>query len=108
MSKDKFGRFSDRAKVKIGPRGLQGERGPQGIPGPPGEGFFKTEAGDYNLKLKRLQNIQEPQDKRDATSKTYVDEKIEHMQRNFENEIHLIQQQFLNAYIVLKDPATGK
>ncbi|XP_055906379.1 uncharacterized protein LOC129941699 [Eupeodes corollae] len=84
MSVDKFGSFSNSTSPR-GPRGKQGEQGPpgvqgeRGLPGPAGKGFLKTESGDYNIHLKRLKNVQEPQEQEDAATKKYVDETYEQL-----------------------------
>ena len=86
MSVDKFGRYSHRTPPR-GPRGKQGERGPSGAQGPPGEGFVKTENGDYTINGKRLKNIQEPQEQKDAATKSYVDQKIDQLRQSLQIEI---------------------
>lgn len=62
MSVDKFGRHS-RSRVS-GPRGL------------PGAGFNLTRTNDFDLKYKRITNLDEPIDKSDAATKNYVDVEI--------------------------------
>lgn len=60
MSLDKFGRFS-----KDGAKG--GERGPSGI------GFVLSPSGDYDIKNKRIINLREPMEEKDAVTKSYFD-----------------------------------
>lgn len=92
MSVDKFGRYSYRTPPR-GPRGKQGEPGPSGLqgergfPGPAGEGFLKTESGDYNLTFKRLKNIQDPQEQGDAANKKYVDNVNEQLREYIKYEV---------------------
>lgn len=83
MTVDKFGRYSNRAPPR-GPRGSKGERG---LPGPTGEGFLKTESGDYDIGFKRLTNIQEPQEQKDAANKKYVDKTYEQLREYIQIEI---------------------
>lgn len=80
MPVDKFGRFSHRPP----PRGPRGERG---IAGPPGDGFLKTENGDFDINWKHLKNISEPLDDSDAATKKYVDIRIQQIKTIPENEI---------------------
>lgn len=118
MSVDKFGRFSNRTPVRgltgpIGPRGERGESGPpglqgvpgppglQGVPGTPGEGFLKTENGNYNINWKRLQNLQDPQEKEDAATKNYIDEKIEELNKKLISNISTIAK--IEEYLYSKD-----
>src|SRR5436190_10230351 len=58
MSVDKFGRHQDSVR-KV-------------VRGPPGEGFFVTSDGNYDLKNKRLQNIADPTAPQDAVSVRYL------------------------------------
>lgn len=60
MSLDKFGRFS-----KDGAKG--GERGPPGI------GFFLSSSGDYDINNKRIINLRDPLEDKDAVTKSYFD-----------------------------------
>lgn len=55
MSVDKFGRQS-------------GSNNNKGLRGPKGEGFELTSTGDYDICLKRLRNVMEPEDDGDAVT----------------------------------------
>ena len=61
------------------------ERGPEG---PPGIGFELTKSGNYDIDGKRLTDVSQPVDGRDAATKAYVDEKTSH---NTSNLYHLRQ-----------------
>ena len=54
--------------------------------GLPGVGFELTDDGNYDIDGKRLTNVAEPVDGKDATTKAYVDEKTSH---NTSNLYHL-------------------
>ena len=56
--------------------------------GLPGVGFELTDDGNYDIDGKRLTNVAEPVDGKDATTKAYVDEKTSH---NTSNLYHLRQ-----------------
>ena len=51
------------------------ERGP---PGPAGTGFELTDKGNYDIDGKRLTDVAEPVDGKDATTKAYVEKEIPH------------------------------
>ena len=103
MSVDKFGRYSHRAAPR-GPRGekglpgVEGKQGLPGPPGPPGEGFLKTENNDFNINWKRLQNLHEPIEQSDATTKQYVDHAIDQLKKYFENEFNKITKNSMNQH----------
>lgn len=77
-----------------GEQGPQGERGPPGVRGEPGEqgppggrgpsgerglrgeGFNLTKSGNYDLNLKCLKRVGDPQENNDSTTKQYVDNEI--------------------------------
>ena len=61
------------------------ERGPEG---PPGVGFELTKSGNYDIDGKRLTDVSQPVDGRDAATRAYVDEKTSH---NTSNLYHLRQ-----------------
>lgn len=63
MSIDKFGRYRTNLKKMSG--------------GPPGVGFHLTSNGDYDIRLKRLCNVQVPKDALDAVNKEFVVSLIE-------------------------------
>src|SRR5436190_1138782 len=58
MSVDKFGRHEDSVR-KV-------------VRGPPGEGFFVTSDGNYDLKNKRLEKLADPASPQDAVSVRYL------------------------------------
>lgn len=73
MGIDKFGRTNEKSQQgPRGPPGPSGERGEKGPPGPPGEGFTKMKSGDFDLKMKRLRNVSNPEDPYDAVTKKYL------------------------------------
>lgn len=74
MSVDKFGRTSKR--------GLTGHGGEIGPKGPQGEGFYLTKNGDYDLKLKRIQNLGNPFDNNDSVTKEYADKEIKRLEES--------------------------
>ena len=61
-------------------KGGSGERGEQGLPG---IGFKLTDDGNFDLDGKRLTDVSQPVDGRDATTKAYVDGEIGHHTGNF-------------------------
>ena len=60
--------------------GGRGERGEQGLPG---IGFKLTDDGNFDIDGKRLTDVSQPVDGRDATTKAYVDGEIGHHTGNF-------------------------
>lgn len=77
MSVDKFGHFSKGSSKGV-------ERGP------PGHGFNLTFSGDYDIQEKRIINLREPLEKKDATTKSYVEyevKKVKDITDNLKNEI---------------------
>ena len=54
------------------------KRGPPGPSGKDGIGFELTDKGNYDIDGKRLTNVAEPVDSKDATTKAYVDGKTGH------------------------------
>lgn len=66
MSVDKFGRFTDLS--------FRGE-----YPSVKGIGFNLTTNGDYDMQLKRLVNLNNAVDAKDAVSKAYVDNQIKNL-----------------------------
>ena len=61
-------------------KGGSGERGEQGLPG---IGFKLTDDGNFDIDGKRLTDVSQPVDGRDATTKAYVDGEIGHHTGNF-------------------------
>ena len=61
-------------------KGGSGERGEQGLPG---IGFKLTDDGNFDIDGKRLTDVSQPVDNRDATTKAYVDGEIGHHTGNF-------------------------
>ena len=61
-------------------KGGSGERGEQGLPG---IGFKLTDDGNFDIDGKRLTDVSQPVDSRDATTKAYVDGEIGHHTGNF-------------------------
>ena len=61
-------------------KGGSGERGEQGLPG---IGFKLTDDGNFDIDGKRLTDVSQPVDGRDATTKAYVDSEIDHHTGNF-------------------------
>ena len=61
-------------------KGGSGERGEQGLPG---IGFKLTDDGNFDIDGKRLTDVSQPVDGRDATTKAYVDGEIGHNTGNF-------------------------
>ena len=61
-------------------KGGNGERGEQGLPG---IGFKLTDDGNFDIDGKRLTDVSQPVDGRDATTKAYVDGEIGHHTGNF-------------------------
>ena len=61
-------------------KGGSGERGEQGLPG---IGFKLTDDGNFDVDGKRLADVSQPVDSRDATTKAYVDGEIGHHTGNF-------------------------
>lgn len=64
MSVDKFGRYSNLNKISQGPQGIQGV------------GFYQTRNGDFDLQNKRMINLKEPVETKDAVTKHYIDKEI--------------------------------
>ena len=54
------------------------KRGPPGPAGKDGTGFELTDKGNYDIDGKRLTDVAEPVDGKDAATKAYVDEKTSH------------------------------
>lgn len=76
MSVDKFGRSKFGKSINSGPRGPPGPSGSQGLQGPPGvpgEGFVLTSNKDYDMQLKNIKYLADPQEDEDAVNKSYVD-----------------------------------
>ena len=53
--------------------GGNGEKGERGDPGLPGIGFNLTDDGNFDIDSKRLTDVAEPVDKKDAATRNYVD-----------------------------------
>ena len=97
MSVDKFGRFSKR-----GSRGPMGERGTPGVEGMPGNGFKLTLEGDYDLDFKHLKNVKDPVHEQDATTKKYVDNEFNTMDKVFKNYQQYIDKTYHE--LIMKNP----
>ena len=54
------------------------ERGPPGPAGKDGTGFELTDKGNYDMDAKRLTDVAEPVDDKDATTKDFVEKEIPH------------------------------
>ena len=54
------------------------ERGPPGPAGKDGTGFELTDKGNYDMDAKRLTDVAEPVDGKDATTKDFVEKEIPH------------------------------
>lgn len=67
MSVDKFGRFNQINKS------IQGPPGPRGLHG---KGFIVSLNGDYNIQGKRLFNLKDPVENKDAVTKMFVDTEL--------------------------------
>lgn len=67
MSVDKFGRFIVIGRAES-PRVV-------------GNGFNLTAGGDYDMQLKRVVNLKNPVESKDATSKLYVDNQINDLKK---------------------------
>ena len=70
-----MGIFNDNSQNDHYGRFKVTERGPEG---PPGVGFELTKSGNYDIDGKRLTDVAEPVNGKDATTKAYVDEKTGH------------------------------
>lgn len=66
MSVDKFGHYNlnNKTTATVGPQGLRGI------------GFHQTASGDYDLQNKRLINLKDPIEIKDAATKNYIDKEI--------------------------------
>lgn len=82
MSVDKFGRFNSLSN-KIA-------QGPVGPPGQHGQGFFVTSSGDYNIQGKRLFNLKEAVENKDAVTKIYVDSEIQKLKEAINDLVNSI------------------
>ena len=54
------------------------KRGPPGPAGKDGTGFESTDEGNYDIDGKRLTDVAEPVDGKDATTKDFVEKEIPH------------------------------
>ena len=54
------------------------ERGPPGPAGKDGTGFELTDKGNYDMDAKRLTDVAEPVDGKDATTKDFIEKEISH------------------------------
>lgn len=89
MSVDKFGRSTNKfQRVIVGPAG------------PPGNGFKRTENGDFDIEGKRLRNIKSPTTPDEAVNKAYIDDKLENKEKILRDYIDI---QNLNTIRLLDD-----
>lgn len=90
MSVDKFGRHTSTAiKTKL-------------LRGIPGQGFTLTQSGDFNIENKRLSNVRNPTEAQDASTKAYVDNIFQLLQREIQSELVAINDKIRNIEEKLK------
>lgn len=98
MSVDKFGRFNSLgAKIQQGPPGPPGQQGP---------GFFITSSGDYNVQGKRLFNLKDAVENKDAVTKIYVDSEIKKVidaNKDLKNSFNILNTQFERTYKLINE-----